>query len=47
MQQIWLLLLDKDFMDAYTNGILVRCADGVLRRIFPRIFVYCADYPEK
>ncbi|KAI0349053.1 hypothetical protein OH77DRAFT_1525957 [Trametes cingulata] len=47
MQQIWLLLLDDEFMDAYENGILVTCGDGVVRRIFPRIFTYSADYPEK
>ncbi|KAL1945198.1 hypothetical protein VTO73DRAFT_2818 [Trametes versicolor] len=47
MQRIWLLLLDDEFMDAYKNGILVVCGDGVTRRIFPRIFSYSADYPEK
>ncbi|KAI0365931.1 hypothetical protein BV20DRAFT_953283 [Pilatotrama ljubarskyi] len=47
MQQIWLLLLDDEFLDAYENGILVTCGDGVVRRIFPRIFTYSADYPEK
>ena len=41
------LLLDEEFMDAYKNGIVVRCPDGVLRRIFPRFFIYSADYPEK
>jgi hypothetical protein len=25
----------------------VRCHDGVERRIYPRIFTYSADYPEK
>ncbi|CDO77605.1 hypothetical protein BN946_scf184936.g30, partial [Trametes cinnabarina] len=47
MQRIWLLLLDDDFLDAYENGILVTCSDGVTRRIFPRILTYSADYPEK
>ncbi|EIW53823.1 uncharacterized protein TRAVEDRAFT_132848 [Trametes versicolor FP-101664 SS1] len=47
MQRIWLLLLDEEFMDAYKNGILVICGNGVTRRIFPRIFSYSADYPEK
>ncbi|TBU55610.1 hypothetical protein BD310DRAFT_825501, partial [Dichomitus squalens] len=46
-QQIWLLLLDADFMHAYEHGIVLLCGDGVLRRIFPRIFTYSADYPEK
>lgn len=47
MQKIWLLLLDDEFMDAYTRGIKLVCGDGVTRRIFPRIFTYSADYPEK
>lgn len=44
---VYLLLLDDDFIDAYENGILLQCSDGVTRRIFPRFFVYSADYPEK
>lgn len=47
MQKIWLLLLDDDFMHAYKHGVLLVCGDGILRRIFPRIFTYSADYPEK
>jgi len=47
MQKIWLLMLDDTFVDAYTHGTLVTCSDGVKRRIFPRIFTYAADYPEK
>lgn len=47
VQKIWLLLLDKDFMRAYEHGMIVLCGDGVTRRIFPRIFTYSADYPEK
>lgn len=43
----WDILLDKEFLQAYRHGIVIRCADGVLRRIFPRIFTYSADYPEK
>ncbi|OJT06904.1 hypothetical protein TRAPUB_2244, partial [Trametes pubescens] len=47
IQRIWLLLLDEEFMKAYEHGILVTCGDGVVRRIFPRILSYSADYPEK
>ncbi|KAI0743684.1 hypothetical protein C8Q80DRAFT_1079612, partial [Daedaleopsis nitida] len=47
MQHIWLLLLDPDFMHAFRHGMLVTCGDGILRHIFPRIFTYSADYPEK
>ena len=47
MQKIWLLILDETFVDAYTHGMLITCSDGVKRCIFPRIFTYAADYPEK
>ena len=41
------LLMDEDFIQAYEHEILVECSDGVLRLIFPHIFVYSADYPER
>ncbi|KIJ11125.1 hypothetical protein PAXINDRAFT_52664, partial [Paxillus involutus ATCC 200175] len=44
---IWKLLLNEEFVEAYRKGILIRCADGITRRIFPRFFTYSADYPEK
>ena len=47
IHRIWILLLDDEFIEAYRNGIVVRCYDGVLRRVYPRIFTYSADYPEK
>lgn len=47
MQAIWRLLLDEDFLHAYEHGIVITFADGVTRRVFPRIFTYSADYPEK
>ena len=31
----------------YEHGVIVTCADGIVRRVFPRIFTYSADYPEK
>ena len=34
-------------MDAYKNGIVIQCSDGVERRFFPRFVTYSADYPEK
>jgi hypothetical protein len=43
----WDALLDKDFLLAYRHGIVLKCADGVFRRVFPRLFTYSADYPEK
>jgi hypothetical protein len=47
MHAVWRLLLDAEFMHAYVHGIVIECFDGVLRRFFPRIFTYSADYPEK
>lgn len=47
LHQVWRLMLDEDFLDAYRHGIPLRCYDGVNRRIYPRIFTFSADYPEK
>jgi Plavaka transposase len=47
MHAIWELLLDDKFMHAYEHGMVFNCADGVIRRIYPRFFSYAADYPEK
>lgn len=47
IHQIWLLLLDPTFVNAYENGFLVKCGDQIVRRLFPRFFVYSADYPER
>ncbi|KAI0363520.1 hypothetical protein BV20DRAFT_958127 [Pilatotrama ljubarskyi] len=47
IQQIWLLLLDDDFVQAYVHGFIVKCGDGITRRLFPCILTYSADYPEK
>jgi hypothetical protein len=44
---IWCLLLNEDFINAYIFGVIVLCADGIERRLFPRFFTYSADYPEK
>ncbi|TFK20306.1 hypothetical protein FA15DRAFT_600030 [Coprinopsis marcescibilis] len=46
-QAQWDILLDKEFIEAYQHGIVVRWYDGVERRFYPRIFSYSADYPEK
>jgi hypothetical protein len=47
MHAIWLLLLDEKFLQAYEHGMLVKCGDGIIRRVFPRLFTYSADYPER
>ncbi|KAH9938879.1 uncharacterized protein BXZ73DRAFT_99940 [Epithele typhae] len=46
-QQIWLRLMNTDFMEAYEKGVVYQCTDGVTQRMFPRLFAYAADYPEK
>ena len=43
----WHILLDDEFLEAYEHGIVITCQDEVKRRIYPRIFTYSADYPEK
>ena len=42
-----MLILNTTFMMAYQFGILVCFADLVIRRVFPQLFAYMADYPEK
>jgi len=46
-QECWSILLDEEFLHAYSHGIVMTCADGILQRMFPKIFTYSADYPEK
>jgi hypothetical protein len=41
------LILDDRFVDAYRHGFVLECGDGHRRRLFPRIIMYSADYPEK
>ena len=43
----WTELLDNEFINVYEHGFVLRCADEIERRLFPRIFTYSADYPEK
>ncbi|KIK13409.1 hypothetical protein PISMIDRAFT_67086, partial [Pisolithus microcarpus 441] len=43
----WNILLDEDFVNAHKEGIIVKCHDSVSRCVFPQIFTYLADYPEK
>ena len=47
MHSVLRKVLDDDFVRAYHHGMVLRCADGVTRRVFPRLFTYSADYPEK
>ncbi|KAG2336228.1 hypothetical protein BDR05DRAFT_896996, partial [Suillus weaverae] len=43
----WEILLDNNFLFTCRHGIVLKCADGVARRVFPWLFTYSADYPEK
>ena len=47
MHVVWSKILDEEFIHAYTYGIVVKCVDGIECRIYPWIFTYSADYPEK
>lgn len=47
VQAVWKYILDDDFLHAMKYGVVITCHDGVRRRIYPRIFTYSADYPEK
>ncbi|KAJ3569580.1 hypothetical protein NP233_g4962 [Leucocoprinus birnbaumii] len=41
------ILSDPEFLHAYQYGFVIKCIDGIERRVYPRIFTYSADYPEK
>lgn len=47
MHEVWRVLLDQEFQYAWIHGVEVLCGDGIRRRVYPRIFTYSADYPEK
>ncbi|KAF5316669.1 hypothetical protein D9619_006659 [Psilocybe cf. subviscida] len=47
MHGVWKFLLNDDFVHAHKYGMVVKCADGIERRVYPRILTYSADYPEK
>jgi hypothetical protein len=47
MQGVWRHLIDDRFISAYQHGLVLKCADGLVRRVYPRIISYSADYPEK
>ena len=45
MQQVWLTLMDDDFMHVYMHGI--ELDDDELYLFFPRLLTDSNDYPEK
>jgi hypothetical protein len=47
MHAVWRILLDDEFVHAYKYGIVLKCFDGIERRMYPRVLTYSADYPEK
>lgn len=47
MHEVWGKLLDDEFVHAWEHGKVIKCADGITRRVYPRIATYSADYPEK
>ncbi|KAJ8078120.1 hypothetical protein PM082_000326 [Marasmius tenuissimus] len=48
LQAIWhLIISEPKFYDAYVNGYIHKCADGIIRHLFYRFFCYSADYVEK
>ena len=47
MHECWSKLLDDDFCHAYAHGTLIKFTDGLTCHVYPCIFTYSADYPEK
>ncbi len=47
MHGVWDVILDDEFVYACTYGIVMKCIDGIERRVYPRVFTYSADYPGK
>ena len=47
MHSVLRCVFDNEFINAYHHGIVIACPDGITRRVFPRLFTYSADYPEK
>ena len=47
MRAVWSKILDDKFIHAYKYGIVIKGVDGIERRVYPWLFTYSADYPEK
>jgi hypothetical protein len=47
MHAQWKILLDDEFIEAWTHGVVVMCCDGIEWRFYLRIFMHSGDYPEK
>ena len=44
---VYELILNSKLVDAYKEGLVITCYDGIQRRLFPRLLTYSGDYPEK
>ncbi|KAF5343015.1 hypothetical protein D9757_014587 [Collybiopsis confluens] len=44
---IYAKLFDEEFMKAYRDGIILTCGNNLTYCMFPRLFTWSADYPEK
>jgi hypothetical protein len=47
IQAQWMVMLDDEFIESCQHGIVMKCCDQIMRRFYPRIFTYSADYKEK
>ena len=47
MHAVWDMLLDDEFIKACDEGLEILCYDKILRDVFPWIYLYGADYPER
>ncbi|THU95728.1 hypothetical protein K435DRAFT_966260 [Dendrothele bispora CBS 962.96] len=48
MQAVWNVLLnDPELIEAFVDGLILACLDGITRRFMIRWFTYSSDYPEK
>jgi len=44
---IYELILNSKFMEAYKDGVIVTCYDGIQQHLFVRLLTYSGNYPEK
>ncbi|KNZ72143.1 hypothetical protein J132_04424, partial [Termitomyces sp. J132] len=47
IQAVWKHLLTDEFKQIYKEGIVVKCSDLDLQRLYPCFFCYSADYKEQ
>ena len=47
MHAVWNHLMDEEFVKGCTEGLKIRCANGIDRTSFLHLLTYSADYPKK